>query len=72
LALARGYKTLTLETGPLHREAQALYRNLGFQPAAPYHELPDWIAENMHFFKADTRQLAQSAARDCLHAARAA
>jgi putative acetyltransferase len=72
LALARGYKTLMLETGPLHTEAQALYRNLGFQPAAPYHGIADWLAANMHFFKADTRQLASRSAHDCRHAALAA
>ncbi|MEQ1865307.1 MAG: GNAT family N-acetyltransferase [Micropepsaceae bacterium] len=72
LGLARGYKTLKLETGPLHTEAQTLYRNLGFQPAAPYREMADWLADSMLFFKADTRQLAHNSARDCRHAALAA
>ena len=62
-ALARGYKTMTLETGPLQHEAQALYRGLGFQPVAPYHAVADWFTDNMLFFKAATRDVARHPAR---------
>lgn len=39
-ARAAGCKRIVLDTLPKMREAQALYRALGFQPTAPYLEKP--------------------------------
>lgn len=63
LALARGYKTMTLETGPCQHEAQALYRGFGFQPIAPYHAVTGWFKDRMLFFAAATRDVARHPAR---------
>ena len=35
-----GYRRMMLDTGPAQREAQALYRKLGFKEVQPYYELP--------------------------------
>ncbi len=38
-----GYHSIWLETGPLHSEAQALYRRLGFSVRDPYYDPgPEW------------------------------
>ena len=38
-----GYHSIWLETGPLHREAQALYRRLGFSVRDAYYDPgPEW------------------------------
>jgi N-acetylglutamate synthase-like GNAT family acetyltransferase len=63
LALVRGYKTLKLETGPLHKEAQTLYRALGFQQARAHHEIADRIASHMLFFEAGASHVAHRAAQ---------
>jgi GNAT superfamily N-acetyltransferase len=41
LARERGYRTMRLETSIYLKEAQALYRSLGFRVIAPYIYLPD-------------------------------
>jgi putative acetyltransferase len=42
-----GYSRMMLDTGPAQREAQGLYRRLGFRDIAPYYdlspELRDWL-----------------------------
>lgn len=38
-AKAIGYHKMLLDTGPAQREAQALYRKLGFKDVEPYYEL---------------------------------
>lgn len=42
-----GYRRMLLDTGPEQREAQGLYRSLGFKDIDPYYELPphlrDWL-----------------------------
>jgi ribosomal protein S18 acetylase RimI-like enzyme len=42
-----GYRKMMLDTGPLQREAQGLYRSLGFRDAEPYYdmspELRGWL-----------------------------
>lgn len=42
-----GYRRMMLDTGPAQREAQGLYRRLGFRDAEPYYplspELRDWL-----------------------------
>jgi GNAT superfamily N-acetyltransferase len=44
---ALGYARMMLDTGPRQREAQGLYRTLGFKDVAPYYavapELRDWL-----------------------------
>jgi GNAT superfamily N-acetyltransferase len=40
LALEAGCRRIVLDTLPKMREAQALYRELGFRPTAPYLEKP--------------------------------
>jgi len=40
VARAAGCKRIVLDTLPMMREAQALYRDLGFRPTAPYLEKP--------------------------------
>jgi GNAT superfamily N-acetyltransferase len=46
-AKAIGYRKMRLDTGPAQREAQGLYRKLGFKDADPYYELSaelrDWL-----------------------------
>jgi putative acetyltransferase len=42
-----GYRRMVLDTGPAQREAQGLYRKLGFTVTKPYYELApelrDWL-----------------------------
>ena len=42
-----GYRRMMLDTGPAQREAQALYRKIGFMDVEPYYdlspELRDWL-----------------------------
>ena len=42
-----GYSKMLLDTGPAQREAQGLYRKLGFRDVQPYYQLPaelrDWL-----------------------------
>jgi len=57
-ALAHGYGSIRLETGPRQFEAQALYRDIGFKRVAAYHEVSGWFADNMLFMEADAREVA--------------
>jgi ribosomal protein S18 acetylase RimI-like enzyme len=66
LAVERGYKTMRLETGPLQKEAQALYRNMGFRRIAPYYEVSGWYKDNLLFFEGDTRRIAACALQTAL------
>jgi ribosomal protein S18 acetylase RimI-like enzyme len=42
-----GYRKMMLDTGPAQREAQGLYRKIGFKDVEPYYdlspELRDWL-----------------------------
>jgi GNAT superfamily N-acetyltransferase len=40
-----GYQRMLLETGPRQLAAAGLYRSLGFEPIAPYYEIPPEYAE---------------------------
>lgn len=48
-----GYKTLRLDTGSRHTEAQALYGTLGFRQIEPYYECPPELREIMLFMELD-------------------
>jgi putative acetyltransferase len=45
-AHASGYEYMWLDTAPRQSAAHSLYRSLGFEPIAPYYEIPaDWPEE---------------------------
>lgn len=52
-ARAIGYHRMMLDTGPAQREAQGLYRKLGFVEAEPYYELPVHVRDWLAFMKLD-------------------
>lgn len=52
-AAALGYRTMRLDTGVRHREAQALYRSLGFRPIEAYYDCPEELRELMLFMELD-------------------
>lgn len=48
-----GYARMLLDTGPAQREAQGLYRKLGFVDWEPYYELPRQLSDWLVFMKLD-------------------
>lgn len=52
-ARAIGYHRMMLDTGPAQREAQGLYRKLGFTEVEPYYELPPRLRDWLVFMKLD-------------------
>ncbi|HYI42722.1 MAG TPA: GNAT family N-acetyltransferase [Sphingomicrobium sp.] len=46
-----GYTRMLLDTGPEQREAQGLYRKLGFREVGPYYELPVHLREWLVFME---------------------
>jgi GNAT superfamily N-acetyltransferase len=62
LAVARGYRLMRLETGPLPKEAERVYREMGFRPIGPYYAVAGSFKDSMLFFEGVTREIA---ARGC-------
>jgi GNAT superfamily N-acetyltransferase len=52
-AKAIGYRKMLLDTGPAQREAQALYRKLGFKHVEPYYELSAELRNWLVFMELD-------------------
>ena len=52
-AKATGYRKMLLDTGPAQREAQALYRKLGFRDVEPYYELSPELRNWLVFMELD-------------------
>lgn len=52
-AKAIGYRKMLLDTGPEQREAQALYRKLGFKDIEPYYELSAELRNWLVFMELD-------------------
>ena len=52
-AKAIGYSKMMLDTGPLQREAQALYRKIGFKDVEPYYEVPSELRNWLVFMELD-------------------
>jgi GNAT superfamily N-acetyltransferase len=52
-AKAIGYSRMLLDTGPAQREAQALYRKLGFRDVEPYYELSPELRNWLVFMALD-------------------
>ncbi|MFL6758430.1 GNAT family N-acetyltransferase [Sphingomonas sp.] len=52
-AKAIGYRKMLLDTGPAQREAQALYRKLGFKDIEPYYELSVELRNWLVFMELD-------------------
>ena len=48
-----GYRRMLLDTGPDQREAQGLYRKLGFAAVEPYYDLPPHLREWLVFMELD-------------------
>lgn len=48
-----GYRRMMLDTGPAQREAQGLYRKLGFHDVEPYYELPQHLRDWLVFMQLD-------------------
>ena len=55
VARAIGYRTMLLDTSFRQREAQALYRRLGFRDIAPYYELPEELRSWLVFMELPLR-----------------
>jgi GNAT superfamily N-acetyltransferase len=52
-AQSLGYRRMVLDTGPLQREAQGLYRRLGFVDFEPYYDMPASLRDWLVFMKMD-------------------
>ncbi|MFL6767013.1 MAG: GNAT family N-acetyltransferase [Sphingomicrobium sp.] len=52
-AKAIGYRKMMLDTGPAQREAQGLYRKLGFTDTEPYYDLPAELRNWLVFMELD-------------------
>ena len=52
-ARALGYTSMVLDTSIRQKEAQALYRKLGFQPTEPYYDMPDDVRDWLVFMRRD-------------------
>ena len=50
-----GYERMLLDTGPAQREAQGLYRKLGFKEVEPYYELSPELRHWLMFMELDLR-----------------
>ena len=48
-----GYRRMMLDTGPAQREAQGLYRKLGFRDADPYYEMSPQLRDWLVFMELD-------------------
>lgn len=48
-----GYRRIMLDTGPAQREAQGLYRKLGFREIGPYYDLSPQLREWLVFMTLD-------------------
>ncbi len=48
-----GYRRIMLDTGPRQREAQGLYRKLGFSDSEPYYDLSPQLREWLVFMELD-------------------
>lgn len=57
-ALARGYKSMRLETGPLQPAAHQVYQSMGFKRIAPYYEIDGWFKDHMLFFEGAAQDIA--------------
>ncbi len=54
-AVDLGYRTMRLDTGVRHHEAQALYKSLGFREIEAYYDCPEDLREVMLFMELDLR-----------------
>jgi GNAT superfamily N-acetyltransferase len=50
-----GYSRMMLDTGPAQREAQSLYRRLGFEETEPYYEMPSQLQQWLVFMELKLR-----------------
>jgi GNAT superfamily N-acetyltransferase len=50
-----GYRRMLLDTGPAQREAQGLYRKLGFKHVEPYYDLSPELQDWLVFMELDLR-----------------
>ena len=48
-----GYRSMVLDTSIRQKEAQALYRGLGFEPTEPYYDMPDDVRDWLVFMRRD-------------------
>ena len=48
-----GYRRMMLDTGPAQREAQALYRKIGFMDVEPYYDLSPELRAWLVFMELD-------------------
>jgi len=48
-----GYSSMVLDTSVRQKEAQSLYRRLGFEPTEPYYDMPDDVRDWLVFMRRD-------------------